>query len=105
MDLPLCSGVLDRMPGGRSTPGLGCAFDHRLRIAALSNLSDRLGRGPREVRILQLWYGLIDGESYTLELVGHKMGATRERVRQIEGQALSRLRHPAVLRMLRVYLG
>ena len=60
---------------------------------------------PREVRILQLRYGLLDGQSYTLEEVGRKMGVTRERVRQIEAQALSRLRHPSVKRRLRDYLG
>ncbi|NPV78476.1 MAG: sigma-70 family RNA polymerase sigma factor [Anaerolineae bacterium] len=60
---------------------------------------------PREVRILQLRYGLMDGQAYTLEEVGRKMGVTRERVRQIEAQALSRLRHPSVRRKLRDYLG
>jgi RNA polymerase primary sigma factor len=60
---------------------------------------------PREVRILQLRYGLLDGQTYTLEGVGRKMGVTRERVRQIEAQALSRLRHPAIRRKLREYLG
>lgn len=60
---------------------------------------------PREVRILQLRYGILDGEAYTLEEVGRKMGVTRERVRQIEAQALSRLRHPSVRRKLRDYLG
>jgi RNA polymerase primary sigma factor len=59
---------------------------------------------PREVRILQLRYGLLDGESYTLEEVGRKMGVTRERVRQIEAQALSRLRHPTHRRRLVDYL-
>ena len=59
---------------------------------------------PREVRILQLRYGLLDGESYTLEEVGKKMGVTRERVRQIEAQALSRLRHPEQRRRLDGYL-
>jgi len=59
---------------------------------------------PREVRILQLRYGLLDGHAYTLEEVGRKMGVTRERVRQIEAQALSRLRHPVVRRKLREYL-
>jgi RNA polymerase primary sigma factor len=59
---------------------------------------------PREVRILQLRYGLLDGQTYTLEGVGRKMGVTRERVRQIEAQALSRLRHPAIRRKLRAYL-
>jgi RNA polymerase primary sigma factor len=60
---------------------------------------------PREVRILQLRYGLLDGQAYTLEEVGRKMGVTRERVRQIEAQALSRLRHPSVRRKLHDYLG
>jgi RNA polymerase primary sigma factor len=59
---------------------------------------------PREVRILQLRYGLLDGQSYTLEEVGRKMGVTRERVRQIEAQALSRLRHPTHRRKLVDYL-
>jgi RNA polymerase primary sigma factor len=59
---------------------------------------------PREVRILQLRYGLMDGQSYTLEEVGRKMGVTRERVRQIEAQALSRLRHPGHRRKLVDYL-
>jgi RNA polymerase primary sigma factor len=60
---------------------------------------------PREVRILQLRFGLFDGNSYTLEEVGDKMGVTRERVRQIQAQALSRLRHPNIKRRLRDYLG
>jgi RNA polymerase primary sigma factor len=63
------------------------------------------GLPPREVRILQLRYGLLDGQAYTLEEVGRKMGVTRERVRQIEAQALSRLRHPTIRRKLRDYLG
>lgn len=69
----------------------------------LENVLD--GLPPREVRILQLRYGLLDGQAYTLEEVGRKMGVTRERVRQIEAQALSRLRHPAIRRKLREYLG
>ena len=60
---------------------------------------------PREVRILQLRYGLLDGRSYTLEEVGRKMGVTRERVRQIEAQALTRLRHPNNREMLVDFLG
>jgi len=69
----------------------------------LSTVLDSLP--PREVRILQLRYGLLDGQAYTLEEVGRKMGVTRERVRQIEAQALSRLRHPLIRRKLRDYLG
>ena len=62
------------------------------------------GLPPRAVRILQLRYGLVDGQVYTLQEVGHKMGVTRERVRQIESQALSRLRNPAIRRQLHDYL-
>ncbi len=60
---------------------------------------------PREVKILQMRYGLLDGQTYTLEEVGKKLGVTRERVRQIEAQALSRLRHPAHARRLKDFLG
>jgi len=78
--------------------------------ATLNLLKEHLGLvldslPPREVRILQLRYGLLDGHAYTLEEVGRKMGVTRERVRQIEAQALSRLRHPNVKRRLHDYLG
>jgi len=59
---------------------------------------------PREARILQLRYGLADGRPYTLEEVGRKLGVTRERVRQIEAQALARLRHPTYARKLREFL-
>ena len=59
---------------------------------------------PREVRILQLRFGLVDGYSYTLEEVGKKFGVTRERIRQIEAQALGRLRHPSRSRRLRDFL-
>jgi RNA polymerase primary sigma factor len=62
------------------------------------------GLPPREVRILQMRYGLVDGETYTLEEVGKKLGVTRERVRQIEAQALSRLRHPTHSRRLKGFL-
>jgi RNA polymerase primary sigma factor len=60
---------------------------------------------PREARILRLRFGLHNGRSYTLEEVGQKFGLTRERIRQIEGKALRRLRHPRRSRQLRDYLG
>ncbi|NWF69824.1 MAG: sigma-70 family RNA polymerase sigma factor [Chloroflexi bacterium] len=59
---------------------------------------------PREARILRLRFGLHNGHSYTLEEVGKKFGLTRERIRQIEGRALRRLRHPSRSRQLRDYL-
>jgi RNA polymerase primary sigma factor len=59
---------------------------------------------PREARVLELRYGLADGHSYTLKEVGEKFGLTRERIRQIENEALQRLRHPQRSRKLRDYL-
>ena len=59
---------------------------------------------PREERVLRLRYGLQDGRNYTLEEVGERFGLTRERIRQIEGQALRKLRHPRRSRSLRDYL-
>jgi RNA polymerase primary sigma factor len=59
---------------------------------------------PREARILRLRFGLHNGRPYTLEEVGQKFGLTRERIRQIEGKALRRLRHPRRSRQLRDYL-
>lgn len=56
---------------------------------------------PREARILRLRFGLQNGRCYTLEEVGQKFGLTRERIRQIEGKALRRLRHPRRSRQLR----
>ena len=69
------------------------------------HIDEELAKMPaREVQILKLRYGLHDGEAYTLEEVGKMMGVTRERVRQIEAQALSRLRHPEQRQKLREYL-
>jgi len=59
---------------------------------------------PREARILRLRFGLENGHPYTLEEVGQKFGLTRERIRQIEGKALRRLRHPCRSRLLKDYL-
>ena len=48
-------------------------------------------------------FGLPNGHAHTLEQVGRKFGLTRERIRQIEGKALRRLRHPRRARMLKEY--
>ena len=75
--------------------------DHLLREKVEELLSTLT---PREARILRLRFGLQNGRSYTLEEVGQKFGLTRERIRQIEGKALRRLRHPRRSRQLRDYL-
>lgn len=77
------------------------AYDHLLREKVEEVLSTLT---PREARILRLRFGLQNGRSYTLEEVGQKFGLTRERIRQIEGKALRRLRHPRRSRQLRDYL-
>lgn len=68
-------------------------------------LRSALDRLPmREAQILKLRYGLEDGRVYTLEEVGHAIGVTRERVRQLEAQALNRLRQSSAHVILRDYL-
>ena len=69
------------------------------------HLDQVLARLPdREAHILQLRYGLLDGETHTLEEVGKEIGVTRERVRQLEAQALNRLRHSSAFQLLQDYL-
>lgn len=83
-------------------PGPAQATYDKLLREKLDVLLDSLT--PREARILRLRFGFANGRSYTLEEVGEKFGLTRERIRQIEGKALRRLRHPRRSRQLRDYL-
>ena len=59
---------------------------------------------PRERRVIELRFGLHDGRSRTLNEVGGEFGLTRERIRQIEHEALNKLRHPSRSRKLIDYL-
>jgi RNA polymerase primary sigma factor len=59
----------------------------------------------RERKVLEMRFGLLDGQGHTLEEVGQEFGVTRERIRQIEAKALRKLRHPIRSRKLRDYLG
>ncbi len=58
----------------------------------------------REREIIRLRYGLVDGYSYTLEEVGRIFKVTRERVRQIEAKAVSKLQNPVRAEQLSGYL-
>ena len=58
----------------------------------------------RERKVLEMRFGLVDGQGRTLEEVGQAFGVTRERIRQIEAKALRKLRHPIRSRKLRDYL-
>jgi RNA polymerase primary sigma factor len=70
-----------------------------------SKLSELLDELPlREAQVLRLRFGLNDGNEYTLEEVGQKFGLTRERIRQIENNALRHLRHPRKTLELKEYL-
>lgn len=59
---------------------------------------------PREAKVLELRFGLADGQSHTLEEVGKEFNVTRERIRQIEAKALRKLRHPSRSKRLRDFL-
>jgi RNA polymerase primary sigma factor len=78
--------------------------------ATASLLKEKLSRTlesltPRERRIIELRFGLGHEHSRTLEEVGTELGLTKERIRQIEKEALAKLRHPSRSRELIDYLG
>ncbi len=59
---------------------------------------------PREKKVLELRFGIIDGRTRTLEEVGKEFNVTRERIRQIEAKALRKLRHPSRSKKLKDFL-
>jgi RNA polymerase primary sigma factor len=59
---------------------------------------------PREEKIIRMRFGLEDGSQHTLEEVGQAFQVTRERIRQIEGKALRKLRHPSRAHSLRAFV-
>jgi RNA polymerase primary sigma factor len=76
--------------------------DHQLLKEQVRNVLGLLN--PREREVLEMRFGLNDGQDHTLEEVGQHFGVTRERIRQIEAKALRKLRHPTRSRQLRDYL-
>jgi RNA polymerase primary sigma factor len=63
-------------------------------------MADQLRRAladltPREAIIMSMRFGLYDGNPHTLDEIGKHLGLTRERIRQLEKQSLSKLRHPS----------
>ncbi len=58
---------------------------------------------PREQKILEMRFGLLDGVSHTLEEVGQEFGVTRERIRQIEAKALEKIQDHVGMRKLKDY--
>jgi RNA polymerase primary sigma factor len=85
------------------------AAESPLDMTSFSLLRDKLGDvlcslTERERRVLELRFGLGDGNARTLEEVGSQFRVTRERVRQIEAKALRKMRHPTRLRQLHGFL-
>lgn len=78
------------------------------RAAALQLLRDYVKNivaqlSPREQKILEMRFGLLDGVAHTLEEVGQEFEVTRERIRQIEAKALEKIRKLEGLEKLRDY--
>jgi RNA polymerase primary sigma factor len=85
-----------------SLPGPVDAASRQLLKEQMSDILDSLGE--RERKVLEMRFGLKDGQGRTLEEVGQEFGVTRERIRQIEAKALRKLRHPIRSKKLRDYL-
>ena len=67
--------------------------DRQLMADQLRHALDALT--PREATIMAMRFGLYDGNPHTLDEIGRALGLTRERIRQLEKQSLSKLRHPS----------
>lgn len=80
-------------------------YDQALRTLLSETVADVLGTlAPRERKVLELRFGIGDGNQRTLEEVGLEFGVCRERIRQIEALALRKLRKPRKAAKLRGYL-
>ena len=90
---------------------MNIAWWHRFRHPQVSftllrkQLNSVLGTlSERESGVVSLRFGLADGQPRTLDEIGKVYGVTRERIRQIESKAMSKLRHPSRSKALRDYL-
>ncbi len=97
------SGILGDFIEDDTIPGPADATSNQLLKEQLHSILNSLS--ARERAVLEMRFGLQNGESHTLEEVGQAFGVTRERVRQIESKALRKLRHPGYRRKLKDFLG
>jgi len=86
----------------RNTVAPAEAAGHQILKEEVSDMLDTLT--ARERRVIQLRYGLEDGYNRTLAELGEDLGVSRERVRQIEAEALTKLRAAKETRRLKEYL-
>lgn len=85
------------------TPSPVDSVTHHLLQETIEEVLSELN--PRQSYILRLRFGLGGGEPHTLEEIANKFGLSRERIRQLEKEALRRLRNPRLAHTLRDYLG
>jgi RNA polymerase primary sigma factor len=100
--------------GDDGDASLGDLIEDREVVSPLQRVSDQVlsdvarqelaNLTPREEKVLRLRFGIGERTDHTLEEVGQSFSVTRERIRQIEAQALRKLRHPARSRRLRSFL-
>ena len=91
--------LLDMMPSGEPTPEEDAM--HSLLHDAIQRTLDTLDE--QEAEIIRLYYGIEGRDRMTLDEIAQRYGLTRERIRQIREQALSRLRHPSRTRRLKEF--
>ncbi|MDY7076922.1 MAG: sigma-70 family RNA polymerase sigma factor [Chloroflexota bacterium] len=96
------SGMMGDFIEDKNVPGPDAVTSSQLLKEQLHTILNSLS--DRERAVLEMRFGLKDGEAHTLEEVGQAFGVTRERVRQIESKALRKLRHPGHRRKLRDFL-
>jgi RNA polymerase primary sigma factor len=87
----------------QDTPSPADSATHHILQETIEEVLSELS--PRQSHILRLRFGLGGGESHTLEEIAIKFGLSRERIRQLEKEALRRLRQPRLAHVLRDYLG
>jgi RNA polymerase sigma factor (sigma-70 family) len=102
LDLPLSdfspdATISDFLPDENQPPS-----DQELLLASEKEMIDEVlsELSPREKLVIQLRYGLTDDREYTLVEIGSILELSRERVRQIQGEALDKLRRPTRLKYL-----
>jgi RNA polymerase sigma factor (sigma-70 family) len=85
--------------------GAATPFEHALKSVLPEEVARLLAPlSEREAKIIQLRFGLDEGEPQTLEQIGERFNLTRERIRQLEAKAMTRLRHPSTDRGARELL-
>jgi RNA polymerase sigma factor (sigma-70 family) len=94
LDAPVGDGdaVLGDLVLDAAAPSAADAVEHQAMVGELNRLVDRLPE--REATIVRMRYGLYDGRPRTLDEIGKHLSLTRERIRQLERQALETLREP-----------